>query len=126
MSEYGLHRQIPNTYENIPSDAEGVEGLVSDWASDVEVRANGFFGGPEDAAAPDKPGEHPLSEYLVHGETVDLDGRTAARLVRDSKVRVLRNPLRVIVATWDEGRWWTAEESEVFIRQLAAEYEDES
>lgn len=38
------------------------------------------------------------------------------------RLLVLRNPAGKIVATWDEGRWWTPSESRTFTRQLVHEY----
>lgn len=47
-----------------------------------------------------------------------IDGSEVTRFV------YLRNPEGEIVATWDEGRWWTPEESRVFLlmKQVPAVY----
>jgi hypothetical protein len=67
-----------------------------------------------------EPGQQPLDEMLVEGpQRVDPD--VAKQVLRQVTVRVLRAPNGDIAATWDEGRWWTPDESAEFLRQLVAE-----
>jgi len=42
------------------------------------------------------------------------------------RAAVLRDPDGTIVATWDEGRWWTPEESARFVEVLTSEIGGES
>jgi hypothetical protein len=108
--------EIPNTYPDIPpSFTEGS-------ASHAELQAAGFHLGED--LGKDEPGQQPLDEMLVEGEQV-IGPDVAAQLLRQSKFLVLRDPQGTIVATWDEGRWWTPEESAEFTRQLVAEMRGE-
>jgi hypothetical protein len=54
-------------------------------------------------------------------ELLELDPNAAALLAQESGHHVLRNREGAIIATWDEGRWWTPEESEAFTAALVAE-----
>lgn len=45
---------------------------------------------------------------------------------QELQVQVLRDPEGAIVATWDEGRWWTPEESARFVEALTSELGGES
>ncbi len=111
--------EIPNTYAEVPPD------FTEGSASYAELQAAGF--GRELGLGKDEPGQQPLDEMLVEGEQV-IGPETAAQILRQARVLVLRDPQGNIVATWDEGRWWTPEESDEFTRQLVAEMrgEDES
>jgi hypothetical protein len=111
MSTYGAERDIPNTYAKVPS------GFTEGEATRADLVAAGFGHDPET----DKPGQQPLSEMLVEGESTLVDGDVAAKILRESTFGALRDPEGKIVATWDEGRWWTPEESAEFTRQLGAE-----
>jgi hypothetical protein len=62
---------------------------------------------------------------LLEGGQV-IDGDVLAQVGREARSFVLRNPTGKIVATWDEGRWWTPEESAEFTRQLIVEMQGES
>ena len=108
---YGADMDIPNTYAEIPP------GFTEDVATRSELQAAGF---DRDDPGESKPGEQPVEEMLVEGEqtiTPDL----AAQVLRETVVRVLRDTDGAIVATWDEGRWWTPQESEIFVTRIIAE-----
>ena len=112
MSQYGASRDIPNTYRQIPP------GFTDDTAAQADLDAAGF--GRADVLGADKPGQQPLDEMLVGGVQT-ISPETAAQILRQATVRVLRDPGGKIVATWDEGRWWTPTESAEFLRQIVAE-----
>jgi hypothetical protein len=106
-------RNIAETYPGVPP------GFTVDSATIAELREAGF-----DRSEPGQPrvGEQPLDEMLVEGsQTIDPD--LAPRLLRDARVRVLRDPEGQIVATWNEGegRWWTLKESAALLAYLVAE-----
>ena len=50
----------------------------------------------------------------------------ANAILAASQYLVLRDPDGVIVATWDEGRWWTPEESDAFTAAIVAELKGEN
>jgi hypothetical protein len=102
---------IPNTYEQVPPD------FTEGTATMAEMKAAGFHQGVDLGA--DEPGQQPVNEMVIEG-TQTLDPDTAAQLLRSAAFRVLRDPEGGIVATWDEGRWWTPDESAEFLRQLVA------
>jgi hypothetical protein len=65
-----------------------------------------------------EPGTAPLKELLVPGELVMLPPET---YFAEAMVAALRESDGQIVATWDEGRWWTPEESDAFLAAIVAE-----
>jgi len=108
---HGSDRDIPNTYATVPP------GFTEDDATQADLVEAGFE--RSDLGA-DAAGQQPLDEMLVEGPQ-EIEPGVAAQLLRHSKVRVLRDSVGVIVATWDEGRWWTPTESAEFLRQIVAE-----
>ena len=58
-----------------------------------------------------KPGTALAEELLVGGEPFEIDAVTAEAIGASRLFRVMRDPKGRIVATWDEGRWWTPDES---------------
>jgi hypothetical protein len=50
---------------------------------------------------------------------------SASTLLADATFHVLRDSEETIVATWDEGRWWTSEESDAFTAAIEAEFDGE-
>lgn len=122
MSQYGAHRDIPNTYADVPPPLNGSppRGLSHSSATLAELQAAGFHGGPDRPHGADRPGQQPLEEFLVDG-THEFTPEVTAQLMRHAKFAVLRDPSSQIVATWDEGRWWTPSESDEFTRQVSAE-----
>jgi hypothetical protein len=113
MTTYGADRDIPNTYHEVPA------GFTEGDATDPELRAAGFRGGFD--VGTDKPGQQPLDEMLVDGQQVVVGPDLAGQILRESTFKALRDPAGMLVATWDEGRWWTLEESAEFVRQLVQE-----
>lgn len=105
------HKPIPNTYAEVPA------GFTEDQATMADLKAVGFHGGGDLGEA--RPGDPPLSEMLVEGRQM-VEPDTAALLLRHAKLKVLRDTQGRIVATWDEGRWWTPEESDEFSRRILA------
>jgi len=118
MSAYGSERNIPCTYPQIP------EGYTRGLATQRELQLAGFHGGPEEEEITRAPGTPPLSEYMASGVgEVEIPMNT---VLAESDSYVLLDPEGKIVATWDEGRWWTPEESDLFTAQLIEEMERES
>lgn len=116
QSAYGAHRNIQCKYRDTPF------GFTESAADLHQMRVAGFHQvrpGAEDIGAP-KPGEQPLSELVIDGRQM-VTPDIAARIMRDAHFIVLRDIGGSIVATWDEGRWWTPDESAEFQRQLVAE-----
>lgn len=117
---YGADMNIPNTYagydhENVP------DGHSAEWVEPAELHAAGFHGGPE-ALPEHKPGTAPASELLITGSSSMVVGPDeAATILAAGRALVLRDPDESIVATWDEGRWWTREESDAFTAAIVAE-----
>jgi hypothetical protein len=109
------HVLIPNTYVHVPMHGLPDEGLVSGDASYAELQAAGFHGGPEAPPVRRSPGTPPISELVVPGEVVQV---SAATLLAEAKFRALRDRDSRIVATWDEGHWWTPSESVAFTAAL--------
>jgi hypothetical protein len=103
---------IPCTYATVPT------GFTEGSATHTELQAAGFYGGAD--LGTDKPGEQPLDEMLLEGLQV-LGPDVAAKVLRQGRYGVLCGPDGNIVATWDEGRWWTPEESDEFTRRIVAE-----
>jgi hypothetical protein len=106
-------RNIAETYPGVPP------GFTADSATIAELREAGF-GGSE--SGPPRVREEPLDEMPVEGRQA-MDPELARRLLRDGRVRVLRDPEGQIVAIWGEGdgRWWTAKESAALLAYLVAE-----
>jgi hypothetical protein len=86
---------IPCKYPATP------EGFTESGASFAELQAAGFHEDTRDA------------------EDGHADDPTLARIILNERFQVLRDPNGTIVATWDEGRWWTPEESAEFSRRAA-------
>jgi hypothetical protein len=107
---------IPNTYSEVPP------GYTEKWVTNAELLAAGFHGGGEPSER--KPGSAPVEELLVEGPQV-ISVADAATIMAAAMFPALLNPDGVIVATWDEGRWWTPEESDAFTAALVAEMQDE-
>jgi len=103
---------IPVTYRDAPV------GFASGWATNAEMASSGFEHLHEAGETP--PGAQPLDEHLVEGVQM-ISPEVAAQLMRAARVPVLRDPVGRIVATWDEGRWWTPDESAEFLRRIVAE-----
>jgi hypothetical protein len=110
----GLPRptDFTSTYRDVP------DGFTKDEVEFAELQAAGFHKGvsPPRRAS----GSPPASELVVPGETVLIDVATADTIMADALFVVLRDPSGKIVATWDEGRWWTPEESARFTAALVA------
>ena len=98
------------------------EGFTIGDATVAALQAAGFHRNADPGE--DKPGQQPLSEMLVSGSQM-LTPDVAAQVMRNALFRVLRDPDGSIVATWDEGRWWTPDESEAFTALLVAQYRRE-
>ena len=100
MSSYGADRELPCVYEEIPN------GFTEGTATYAELRAVGFHqGGRADGA-----------DRLSGPQDIALD--LAGQILKNVTFRVLRDPAGKIVATWDEGRWWTPSESDEFQRRI--------
>ncbi len=106
----GEDMDIPRTYATVP------DGFADCEATEAEVEAAGFRG-----AGPEKPGQQPLDEMIVEDGEQMLPIEVVDQVMRQARHRVLRDPHGEIVATWDEGRWWTPSESGEFTRRLVAE-----
>ena len=89
-------------------------GYTVDSATGSEMAPAGWPGYGEAR----KPGSAPASELLVEGETVTLAADEARSIMAEARFRVLRDPEGRIVATWDEGRWFTPEESQAYVQRL--------
>lgn len=111
------HKTIPNTYRRVPIDGLPDEGLAAGRASNAELRAAGFYS----RTPPPRPGIQPVSEFLI-----ELGPQLAPveSLIADMQVIGLRDGSGRIVATWDEGRWWTPAESDAFLEVLVAEIDE--
>jgi len=114
------HDVIPNAYRDVPYDAAPPGYAIGD-ATMTELRVAGFHGGPE--AEPEKrwPGIAPAEEYLVEGTVADIPVQAIVAFLERAVFIVLRDETGAIVATWDEGRWWTPSESEAYTAVLVAE-----
>ncbi len=112
----GVDRDIPMTYEEVPA------GHRVGGATMAQLRAAGFYGGPgaDSHLGEDKPGQQPLDEMLVEGEQ-RITPDVTVQMLRSATFLMLRDATGSIVATWDEGRWWTPAESDEFTRQIVAE-----
>jgi hypothetical protein len=88
-----------------------------DYATHTDLVAAGFER-PE--VCEDRPGQQPLDEMLVEGRQT-LAPDVASQVFRQLKVPVLRDATGQLVATWDEGRWWTPAESAEYLRRLVAQ-----
>ena len=105
---------IPNIFSEVPDD------FTEGDATFAELKAAGFHSGLD--LGEDKPGQQPLDEMLVEGEQW-VSREIAAQTLRHLLARALRDPAGKIVATWDEGRWWTPDESAELTRRIAAEFQ---
>jgi hypothetical protein len=104
---------IPQTYREVPAGFSVGSASVFDLARAGFEQYEDYLPGP-------RPGEQPQSEMVVEGIqyiTPDL----AHGILRSSKFRVLTDRTGNVVATWDEGRWWTPKESAEFLKQIVAE-----
>jgi hypothetical protein len=109
----GSEYDIPRKY---PCGRDGMLGYPAGDADAFEMNDAGW-----DRPLP-KPGDAPMSELAVPGrQTITPD--LASQMLAQAMYRVLRDGHGAIVATWDEGRWWTPDESEAFVAQLIAEHE---
>lgn len=84
-------------------DADLPEGWSAEWIvpTDSEVQEGGFISPPVWVDREKGYASFGPDEGLTQG-----------------KFLYLRNPDGVLVATWDEGRWWTPPESEAFLTML--------
>jgi hypothetical protein len=111
-SDYNIPRTFEGDLENPPA------GYTVGEATQGDLADAGFR--HAERGEPRKPGEAPLDELLVSGQqTITME--TARRILAESWVYVLRDGDGRIVATWDEGRWWTPDESAEFLAALLAE-----
>jgi hypothetical protein len=108
------HYGIGTTYTGIP------DGFTKGSASLGEMQEAGFH---RDMSSERKPGTAPIAELLVPGR-LKLTPEAAETVFAEAQYIVLRDPQNAIVATWDEGRWWTAEESAAFVAAIVAEMGD--
>jgi hypothetical protein len=92
-------------------------GFTEDTATQADLIAAGF---DRPDHGEDKPGQQPLSEMIVPGKQM-ITPDVSAQILRQLVVHVLRDPEGEIVATWDEGRWWTPAESRAFVAEIVAE-----
>jgi hypothetical protein len=99
-SSYGADRELPCVYTEIPN------GLTEGTATYAELRAVGFHQGVRAEGA----------DRLGGPRDIPID--FAGRILRDVTFRALRDPAGKVVATWDEGRWWTPSELEEFQRRI--------
>jgi len=106
---HGSELPIPRTYEDVPP------GYTEDSATFADLRAAGFHAGGEPPER--KPGTAPALERFVDGRQT-IRPEDASALLAESLFHVLRDPAGKIVATWDEGRWWTPEESDAFTAMI--------
>jgi hypothetical protein len=83
-------------------------------ATYAELREAGFF--RDVPAVDDLPGAEIPPEFWT-GVTVEPTPDQVVALLRLSHFKVLRRAGR-IVATWDEGRWWTPDESGAHLADL--------
>jgi hypothetical protein len=83
----------------------------------TELEAAGFHPGLDAPTTERDPRVAALSELPVEGEVADVRLDSLADVV----VIVLRDSGGSIVATWDDGRWWTAEESDALTDALEDE-----
>jgi hypothetical protein len=124
-SKIGSERDIPCKYrygygkphgwkDEVPS------GLTVCDVSRKELHDAGFFGGKEAKVPRRKPGTAPIDELLAEGLGWMTPSMAETILAETSSI-ALRNDEGKILATWDEGRWWTPQESDAFIRQLKKE-----
>ncbi len=120
---YGGHGLgIPQTFVS-PSSDEAPGGYTAGMATRAELDEAGFERA-EVEGSERKSGEALLDELLVEGPQV-IEPRTAERLFAEGVVGVLRDSDGKIVATWDEGRWWTPDESRQFHDALVRAREGE-
>jgi hypothetical protein len=111
------HETIPNTFAHVWPDSPPPGYHVGE-ATYAELQTAGFHGG--EMAEP-KPGTAPADDVLVEGHSVTVGPDEARNILAAARLVVLRDPSGAIVATWDEGRWWTPEESDAFSAAIAAE-----
>jgi hypothetical protein len=115
------HESIPNTYRDVGFEVAPPGHSIAE-ATFAELRAAGFHGRPEAEPIEREPGTAPLDELLIPGEEGLV---SASTLLGDATFHVLRDSEETIVATWDEGRWWTPEESDAFTVAIEAEFDGE-
>jgi hypothetical protein len=111
---------VPNAYAgfdlvNVPPGYDVRE------ASYPKLRAAGFPGPSNLEAAQRKPESRALGELLASEEPGEIAGDEASTLLAEAWFLTLCDPMGTIVAIWDEGRWWTPEESETLVDALIAE-----
>ena len=94
----GANPDIPCQYPATPA------GFTEGTATFAELQAAGFHENAGDVAA---EGRQEFDPNL-------------ARIVLDERFQVLRDPDGAVVATWDEGRWWTPDESAEFTRRASS------
>jgi hypothetical protein len=114
------HDAIPNTYANITDDEALPAGWSVDDATFRELQVAGFHGGPDAEPMTRPAGTAPLDELVVTGPQV-ITPVAATTLLAECTFTALRDPDGAIVATWDEGRWWTPSESDAFTAAIVAE-----
>ena len=109
------HDTIPNTYAEAGYDSPP-PGYTVGYAKFSELQAAGFH---EGESVERKPGTMPTAELTAGVHQIESD--VAAAILAESTFRVLRDPAGTIVASWDEGRWWTPDESDAFTQALIQE-----
>lgn len=100
--------KIANKYKEIPFDS-GVKATMT------ELQDAGFMPGMPNE---DTPGLMPEEEIILEPGVQTVQMETMAAIMARSSFRVLRDEDENIVANWDEGRWWTPEESTAFIKLI--------
>jgi hypothetical protein len=119
MHDEPTRETIPNTYRHVPRDRPPA-GFTTDVATKTELRAAGFFGGPDAEPGRRKPGTAPAEEYVTApGGFVSIPTDAMMEVFERSPSCVLRDASGAIVAMWDEARWWTPDESDAFIEAIA-------
>lgn len=93
-------------------------GYTAGWARMADLQAAGFH--RDEKYEERKPGSPPLDELLLVG-LQEISADVASQVMAEALFPALRDADGVIVATWDEGRWWTPEESEQLMAALIAE-----
>jgi hypothetical protein len=129
------HETIPNAYGDF-TRGHRPPGYREDDVSFDEPQAAGFYGGtraePKPWTSPGRLGRlgsflaarAPKAPAEVSGQSFEMGPAQVASAPAGSKFLVLRDPSGAIVATWDEGRWWTPEESDALTAALISEVDD--
>jgi hypothetical protein len=103
---------MTDSLDNIRSVPRGGEGLGISIKYPVEVY--GFPG--DDFIRWDEMTAHGFDRPTDGPPLIDQHGNVHD--INEMMVAVLRGDDGVVVATWDEGRWWTPAESDAFVATL--------